>query len=176
MIRLVEDMLDASRLESRKFKIHKSPIRLDEIAKKTLDELSRLAGLKEQAVSLAVKGRLSEINGDDRRIKQVFDNLLTNAIKYTPAKGRIEVTIEEEPTQVRISIADDGIGIDSKDQHKLFQKFYTGSGSSLTREPGRMGLGLAIAKGIVEAHEGRIWVESEIAKGSRFIFTLPKHV
>jgi signal transduction histidine kinase len=175
MIRLVEDMLDTSRLESRKFKIHKSPIQLDEIARKALEELSRLAGLKEQVVSLTIKGHLSEIDGDERRIKQVFNNLLTNAIKYTPAKGKIDVTIEDEPLQVKVSIADDGIGIDKKDQHKLFQKFFTGSGSSLIREPGRMGLGLAIAKGIVEAHKGQIWAESEMGKGSLFVFTLPKN-
>ncbi len=71
-------------------------------------------------------------------------------------------------------ISDDGIGIAKKDQNKIFQKFFTGSGSSLTRESGRMGLGLAIAKGIVEAHEGSIWVESEVGKGSTFVFTLPK--
>jgi len=173
MIRLVEDMLDTSRLESRKLKIHKSSIKIEEIAMKVLEELSRLAGLKEQTVSLATEGNLSEIEGDERRIKQVFNNLLTNAIKYTPNKGKINVLIKGEPGQVRVLISDDGIGIAKKDQDKIFQKFFTG-GSSLTRESGRMGLGLAIAKGIVEAHDGSIWVESEIGKGSTFVFTLPK--
>jgi two-component system NtrC family sensor kinase len=174
MIRLVEDMLDTSRLESRKLKIHKSPIKIEEIAMKVLQELSRLAGLKEQTVSLAVEGDLLEIEGDERRVKQVFNNLLTNAIKYTPDKGKINVLIKNEPQQIRVLISDDGIGIAKKDQNKIFQKFFTGSGSSLTRESGRMGLGLAIAKGIVEAHEGSIWVESEVGKGSTFVFTLPK--
>jgi signal transduction histidine kinase len=174
MIRLVEDMLDTSRLESRKLKIHKSPIKIEEIAMKVLEELSRLAGLKEQTVSLTTEGNLSEMEGDERRIKQVFNNLLTNAIKYTPDKGKINVMIKDEPEQVRILISDDGIGIAKKDENKIFQKFFTGSGSSLTRESGRMGLGLAIAKGIVEAHEGSIWVESELGKGSTFVFTLPK--
>ncbi|MCX6668996.1 MAG: ATP-binding protein [Methanothrix sp.] len=174
MIRLVEDMLDTSRLESRKLRIHKSPIKIEEIAMKVLEELSRLAGLKEQTVSLTTEGNLSEIEGDERRIKQVFNNLLTNAIKYTPDKGKIDVMIKDEPEQVRILISDDGIGIAKKDENKIFQKFFTGSGGSLTRESGRMGLGLAIAKGIVEAHEGSIWVESEVGKGSTFVFTLPK--
>ena len=174
MIRLVEDMLDTSRLESRRLKIHKSPIKIEDIAMKVLEELSRLAGLKEQVVSLTTEGRLSEIEGDERRIKQVFNNLLTNAIKYTPDKGKINVMIKDEPEQIRILISDDGIGIANKEQNKIFQKFFTGSGSSLTRESGRMGLGLAIAKGIVEAHEGNIWVESELGKGSTFVFTLPK--
>ena len=175
MIRLVEDMLDTSRLESRALKINKSPIRVDDIARTVLDDMSRLAGLKEQTVSLTVEGSLSELEGDGRRIKQVFNNLLTNAIKYTPKKGKIRVIITDDPEDICVSIIDNGIGIAKKDQSRIFEKFYTGSGSSLTKESGRMGLGLAIAKGIIEAHEGRIWVASEIGKGSTFIFTLPKN-
>ncbi len=174
MIRLVEDMLDVSRLESKALKINKYLIRVDDIARKALDDLSRLAGLKEQSVSLTIEGELPEVEGDDRRIKQVFSNLLTNAIKYTPKKGKIDVIITDETEDIRVSIIDNGIGVAKKDQQRIFEKFYTGSGSSLTRESGRMGLGLAIAKGIIEAHEGRIWVESEVGRGSTFIFTLPK--
>ena len=175
MIRLVEDMLDVSRLESKVLKINKYPIWIDDIARKVIDDLSRLAGLKEQSVSLTVEGLHSEIEGDGRRIKQVFNNLLTNAIKYTQEKGKIDVIITNEPEEVCVSIIDNGIGVAKKDEYRIFEKFYTGSGSSLTRESGRMGLGLAIAKGIIEAHEGHIWVESEIGKGSTFIFTLPKN-
>jgi signal transduction histidine kinase len=174
MIRLVEDMLDVSRLESKALKINKYPIWVDDIARKAIDDLSRLAGLKEQSMSLTIEGLHSDVEGDGRRIKQVFNNLLTNAIKYTPEKGKIEVIITDEPEDVCVSIIDNGIGVAKKDQHRIFEKFYTGSGSSLTRESGRMGLGLAIAKGIIEAHEGRIWVASEIGMGSTFIFTLPK--
>lgn len=176
MIRLVEDMLDTSRLESKALKINKYPIRVDDIARKVLDDLNRLAGLKEQSVSLTVEGCLAEVEGDGRRIKQVFNNLLTNAIKYTPKKGIIKVIITDEPGDVCVSIIDNGIGIAKKDQYRIFEKFYTGSGSSLTKESGRMGLGLAIAKGIIEAHEGRIWVASDIGKGSTFVFTLPKKI
>jgi PAS domain S-box-containing protein len=174
MIRLVEDMLDTSRLESKKFKIQRTPMRIEEIARSALEELSRLAGLKEHTLSLKIEGELSYIEGDGRRIKQVFNNLLTNAIKYTPDKGCIEVAIKNEPGQVRVSISDNGIGIAKKDQVKIFEKFYTGSGHSLTRESGRLGLGLAIAKGIVEAHDGKLWLESEPGIGSTFFFTLPK--
>lgn len=175
MIKLVEDMLDTLRLESKKFKIQKNTIQLDEIASNAMDDLSRLAGLKEHNISLKVKGQIPRVRGDERRIKQVFNNLLTNAIKYTPKKGCIVVMIEDEPHRVRVSIKDNGIGISKKEQSKIFEKFFTGGGGSLTRESGRMGLGLAIAKGIVEAHEGRIWVESEPGVGSTFIFTLPKY-
>jgi PAS domain S-box-containing protein len=175
MIRLVEDMLDTLRLESKKFKIQRSTIRIEEIASNAMDDLSRLAGLKEHSISLKVSGQIPRVRGDERRIKQVFNNLLTNAIKYTPKRGCIIVMIEDEPHQVRVSIVDNGIGISKKEQSKIFEKFFTGGGGSLTRESGRMGLGLAIAKGIVEAHEGRIWVESEPGFGSTFAFTLPKY-
>ena len=174
MIRLVEDMLDTSRLESKALKINKSLIRVDDIARKVLDELGRLAGLKEQTISIFIEGTTPEVEGDGRRIKQVFNNLLTNAIKYTPKKGNIRVIITDDLQDVCISIIDNGIGIAKKDQSRIFEKFYTGDGSLLTKESGRMGLGLAIAKGIIEAHEGRIWLASEIGKGSTFIFTLPK--
>ncbi|HNX08860.1 MAG TPA: ATP-binding protein [Methanothrix sp.] len=174
MIRLVEDLLDVSRLESRALKINKSPIKVDDIARTVLDELGRLAGLKEQTVSLCIEGSPPEVDGDGRRIKQVFNNLLTNAIKYTPKNGTINVIITDDANDVCVSIVDNGIGIAKKDQSRIFEKFYTGSGNSLTKESGRMGLGLAIAKGIIEAHEGRIWVASEVGKGSTFVFTLPK--
>jgi signal transduction histidine kinase len=174
MIRLVEDMLDTSRLESKKFKIQKASLRIEEIAKSALEELSRLAGLKEQVLSLKIESAIPDINGDGGRIKQVFNNLLTNAIKYTPDGGTIELRIRDEVGQVCISVSDNGIGIAKKDQGRIFEKFYTGSKNSLIRESGRMGLGLAIAKGIVEAHEGKLCVESDPGKGSTFFFTLPK--
>jgi signal transduction histidine kinase len=175
MIRLVEDMLDTSRLESRKFKIQKQPIELEEMARSAIDEMSRLADLKEHSMLLKINKKLPQILGDEQRIRQVFSNLLTNAVKYTPNKGRIEVEIKEEKRNILVSISDTGIGVSEKEHAKIFEKFYTVGGKSLTRESERMGLGLTIARGIVEAHEGRIWVESEgEGKGSTFYFTLPK--
>lgn len=174
MIRLVEDMLDTLRLESRKFKIQKQSLKLDEIAKSAVDEVSRLADLKEHTISLRINRELPRIKGDRQRIKQVFGNLLTNAIKYTPNKGKINVELKDENGHLLVSISDNGIGIAEEEHDKIFEKFYTVGGKSLTRESERMGLGLTIAKGIVEAHGGRIWVESKLDKGSTFYFTLPK--
>lgn len=174
MIRLVEDMLDTSRMESRKFKIQKHPLNLVEIAKSAIEEISRLADLKEHTISLKAKDKVASIEGDGHRIKQVFSNLLTNAIKYTPNKGKIDVGIKNENGHLLVSISDTGIGIPEKEHEKIFEKFYTVGCKSLTRESERMGLGLTIAKGIVEAHGGKIWVESELNKGSTFYFTLPR--
>ncbi|MBN1323562.1 MAG: PAS domain-containing protein [Methanotrichaceae archaeon] len=173
MIRLVEDMLDTSRLESRRFKIQRRELQVEEIARTVIEDLSRLAGLREQTMSLTAMEGLPRVKGDEQRIKQVFSNLLTNAIKYTTNKGSIDVKIEDLGGTISVAISDTGVGIAKKDQEKIFEKFFTGGGSSLTRDAGRMGLGLAIAKGIVEAHGGRIWVESEVGKGSTFYFTIP---
>jgi len=174
MIGLVKDMLDTSRLEARKFKIQKHPMKLDEIAKNAVDEMSRLADMKEHSLSLKIFRKLPEIMADEHRIKQVFSNLLTNAIKYTPNKGTIDVRISNENSHILVSISDTGVGIPEEEHEKIFEKFYTVGEKSLTRDSDRMGLGLTIAKGIVEAHDGRIWVESEVNKGSTFYFTLPK--
>ncbi|MBU3967915.1 MAG: cell wall metabolism sensor histidine kinase WalK, partial [Euryarchaeota archaeon] len=126
-------------------------------------------------MSLKTNGELPKIEGDAQRIKQVFNNLLTNAVKYTPNKGRIEVEIKEEKKHILVSISDTGMGIPEEEHEKIFEKFYTVGGKSLMRESERMGLGLTIAKGIVEAHGGRIWVKSDgEGKGSSFYFTLPK--
>ncbi len=174
MIKLVEDMLDTLRLESRKFKIQKISLKLEEIARSSVDEVSRLADLKEQTMSMKVSDGLPKIRGDRQRIKQVFSNLLTNAIKYTPNAGKINVELSNENGHLFVSISDTGIGIAHEEQEKIFEKFYTVSGKSLTRESERMGLGLTIAKGIVEAHGGKIWVKSRLNGGSTFYFTLPK--
>ena len=168
--------IDTLRLDSRKFKIQKYPIKLEDIAKTAVDEVSKLADIKEHTISLRMNGKRHQIEGDAQRIKQVFNNLLTNAVKYTPNKGRIEVDVKEDKKGLLVSISDTGIGIPEKEHEKIFQKFYTVGGKSLLQESDRMGLGLTIAKGIVEAHGGRIWVESDgEGKGSIFYFTLPMY-
>lgn len=174
-IKLVEDMLDTSMLDLKKLKIYKSPARIEEIAKSVLEDISRLAETKKKTLSLKIETPLPIIDLDERRIKQVFNNLLTNAIKFTSDEGNIEVRIRDDEFDIRVSISDNGTGIRKEYQDKIFQKFFIGKGRSLIRESQGMGLGLAIAKGIVESHEGNIWVESEYGKGSTFLFTIPKH-
>jgi PAS domain S-box-containing protein len=174
MIRLVEDMLDTLRLESRKFRIQKHPLNLEKIAQATVEDVSRLADLKEHRMSLIINQNLPQIEGDEQRIKQVFNNLLTNAIKYTQNEGEIKVILNDKNGHILISISDNGMGIPEDEQELIFEKLYTVGGKSITRESERMGLGLTIAKGIVEAHDGEIWVKSEVNKGSTFYFTLPK--
>ena len=117
---------------------------------------------------------LPPVAGDEGRLLQVFDNLLGNAIKFSPEGGQILVTTEDAGTMVRASVSDPGIGIPEDQQERIFERFYQVNGSARRRFSG-VGLGLAIVKRIVETHGGQVWVESEHGKGSTFYFTIPKY-
>src|SRR5262245_28673389 len=118
--------------------------------------------------------RLGEYVGDERKIKQILLNLLSNAVKFTPEGGRIGINARKVDGAVEISVSDTGIGISPEDQAKIFEEFRQVGGDYAHKKEGT-GLGLTLAKKFVELHGGRIWVESEVGKGSRFIFTLPIH-
>ncbi len=117
--------------------------------------------------------RVGKITADKGRIQQVVDNILVNAIKFSPDGGTILLTMEEEPEQVIVKIADEGIGLPEDKVDRIFERFYQVDGTS-RRRFGGAGIGLAIVKRIIDAHDGEIWVESTINKGSTFYFTLPK--
>lgn len=174
MMEIVDDILDTSRLETKKFKLNRYPVKLENIAKRVIEELSKLAELKEHTLTLKIHSNLPNIIGDGERIRQVFNNLLSNAIRYTPNKGKIEIEIKNEDDHILTIVSDTGVGIPKHEIKKIFEKFYIGGGQSLSREAGRLGLGLSITKGVIEAHGGKIWVESTPGKGSRFYFTIPK--
>jgi signal transduction histidine kinase len=109
------------------------------------------------------------------RIGQVLTNLVSNAIKFTPAEGTVSLNAQSLDEQVQVSVRDTGIGIPKEEQDKVFERFYQVD-SSATRSYRGAGLGLTICKFIVEYHHGRIWVESEVGKGSAFHFVLPTHL
>jgi signal transduction histidine kinase len=156
----------------------------DQIPKKTELSLAKLArrALKgcaataEQA-GLILEGRIPKdvapVMGDVGRLMQVFDNLLQNAIKFSPDGGHIVVVVEELADVVRASVSDEGVGIPKELHEKIFERFYQADGSARRRFAG-VGLGLTIAKRIVNAHGGDIWVESEPGAGSTFYFSVPK--
>ena len=111
--------------------------------------------------------------GEAGKIEQVLRNLLTNAIKYSPTGARVEAGLYRQGDQVQVVISDTGMGISKEDQERIFERFYRVD-KARSRQMGGTGLGLAIAREIMELHGGRIWVESELGKGSRFWLTFPK--
>src|SRR5262245_14843802 len=116
---------------------------------------------------------LGEYVGDERKIKQILLNLLSNAVKFTPEGGRIGITARKVDGAVEISVRDTGVGISPEDQAKIFEEFRQ-VGSNYAHKTEGTGLGLTLAKKFVELHGGRIWVESEVGKGSTFSFSLPE--
>ncbi|MCC6442677.1 MAG: response regulator [Armatimonadetes bacterium] len=173
LISLVNDLLDIARLESGRFSIRLEPCDLTRVIRQAIDMLKVQADEKEILLTMEIEKTLPALSADKERILQVLNNLISNAVKYSPGDTKVSVAAEEYAQEVVVTISDQGIGISPEDQKRLFQKFYRVDSSS-TREVGGTGLGLAICKHIVEMHQGRIWVESEPGKGSRFRFALPK--
>jgi two-component system phosphate regulon sensor histidine kinase PhoR len=115
---------------------------------------------------------LPDVAGDPRRLQEVLQNLLDNAIQYTLPGGKIVLNAELKNDYVVFTVSDTGIGIPTADQPRIFERFYRVD-AARSREAGGTGLGLAIAKHLVEVHGGRVWVESEVGVGSRFHFSVP---
>ena len=132
------------------------------------------AGRRGIALGRTIDQDVGMIRGDERKVKQVLLNLLSNAIKFTPEGGRIDVRATVNDGLVEVSVTDTGVGIAPEDQEKVFEEFRQ-VGSDYAHKVEGTGLGLTLAKKFVELHGGKIWVESEVGKGSTFTFTLPIH-
>ena len=172
---LVKDILDTSRLESGRMQLKKDDINLEEIIKGAVASLDCIAESRKQLIELELDGRL-QARGDKRKIVEVLENLISNAIKYTPANGKISVHSEKHNDMVLISIKDNGIGFTREEKRNLFTQFGKieryGEGFDINVDGS--GLGLYISKKIVELHGGKIWMESKGRnKGSTFYFSLP---
>jgi len=168
---LIDDILDLTRLESGKL-----PMNFGKVDVKYLCDYVRLmhkpqAEQKHQTLELHAPSGLM-ISGDMERLVHSLGNLVSNAIKYTPEKGWVKIEAVNEEGAVRISVQDNGMGISEDHQQKLFQKFFRVKNKA-TRNIGGTGLGLCIAKSIVEAHEGTIAVNSKVGEGSTFTIHLP---
>jgi len=174
LLSLINDILDLSKVEAGKMELEVSGVKIVDLLQNSLIMIKEKAlahGINLE-VQTAQDIEALEIMGDERRLKQVIFNLLSNAAKFTPDGGAIKVEVRKEGKQLIISVSDTGIGMTPQEQKKLFQAFYQASGGIKDKTPGT-GLGLVITKAIVEKHGGRIWVESEgLNKGSRFTFTL----
>lgn len=171
----INRLLDVLKIDAKKMELIMKPVDMYRIVENSIQELEFQINRKELDISINID-RDMMINGDSFRIQQVFSNLISNAIKFTPKKGIIKVSAIREEDFYKIKIEDNGKGLTEKQINQLFGKFVTLEKTSenfSTLEKGS-GLGLYIAKGIIEAHEGKIWVTSEgLNKGSKFFFTLP---
>ncbi|MBN1872126.1 MAG: PAS domain-containing protein [Candidatus Omnitrophica bacterium] len=171
---LIDDLLDLSKIEAGKLKLKYELASVGKIIDDTIENLFTWAKTKSISVVKKVSEALPEVNMDADRILQVMNNLVGNAIKFTPENGTItiEAKLLEDKEELEVSVADTGIGITQEDMEKIFDRFYQAGERTLTDISGT-GIGLSISKEIVELHGGRIRVESNESVGAKFIFTIP---
>jgi GAF domain-containing protein len=175
LLSLINEILDLSKVEAGRMELEVAvfdlPLAIDN-ARTFVRERATRHGI---TLDVAVDESLGDFVGDERKIKQILLNLLSNAVKFTPEGGRIGIIARQVDRAVEISVSDTGVGIAPEDQPKIFEEFRQ-VGSDYTHKVEGTGLGLTLAKKFVELHGGRIWVESEVGKGSKFTFTLPTNV
>lgn len=169
MNRMIQDLLDVKRMETGRLTIDAQPEEPAALINDTVDMLRPLAVGSTVRLDTSIEENLPLVHADAARIQQVLSNLVGNAVKFTPRDGRITVCAERSDGEVRFSVIDTGSGIPAEQLPHIFGRFWQARASDRRG----IGLGLAIAKGIVEAHNGRIWVESHVGLGSTFYFTLP---
>jgi signal transduction histidine kinase len=172
MLQLIEDVLQFSTIESGKIELRLQRFEPAELVKRHVVLNRVIAARKNIAIELDIEPNLPALDADPQKIEQVLENLISNAIKFSPPQAVVNVSLKREGHQLKIAVADQGPGIPEAERVKLFKPFSRTSVQPTGREKST-GLGLAIARNIVEAHHGRIWLESEVGKGSTFSVTLP---
>jgi signal transduction histidine kinase len=168
---LIDDLFELARLESGALRLDRSPSPVQDLISEALERMTAQAGRKGLQLAGEVVGDPPPVLIDGQQVTRVLLNLVQNAIRHTPADGSVTLRAQPAEDGVLVEVRDTGEGIGADDLPRVFDRFYRGD-PARTREAGA-GLGLAIARGIVEAHGGRIWVESEPGRGTRFAFTLP---
>ncbi len=172
LMNMIGDLLDIGKLEEGKLLLRKELVDLEEIVRENIAELSLVAEDEEKRLLIECEGPLPSLTADRDLLYRVVGNLLSNAIRHSSSGGEIRVRIHRpSPDRLQVDVIDQGEGIPREEQEKIFEKFWQVASGSARR--GGLGLGLTFCKMAVEAHGGRIWVESEPGKGSTFSFTLP---
>lgn len=169
--RIIEDIITLQRIDSGNLQLE--AVAMADLLQTAVAGHSMVAEKKGLTVRMAPTQVKGIVNIDKGRVNQVIDNLIGNAIKFSPDGGVITVNLIEQDDVVCVSVTDQGIGMATDKHQRIFERFYQIDGSS-RRRFGGTGIGLAIVKRIIDAHHGKIWVESELNKGSSFLFTLPK--
>jgi signal transduction histidine kinase len=171
LLSLINDILDLSKIEAGRMELELEDFDLPGAIDNALTLVRERAGRRGIALGRAIDGRVGTIRADERKVKQVLLNLLSNATKFTPEGGRVDVRAAVNDTMLEVSVADTGVGIAPEDQEAVFEEFRQ-VGTAATKVEGT-GLGLALSRKFIELHGGRIWVKSEVGVGSTFTFTLP---
>jgi two-component system, OmpR family, phosphate regulon sensor histidine kinase PhoR len=172
LARLTDDLLRLSQMDADRLGLEIRGVGVQQFVESCVETAQRPAAERDLRISVNLSNRLPDIAADRRRLAEVLQNLLDNAIQYTPPGGQIMLSASADGSEVTFTVSDTGIGIPQTDQPRIFERFYRVD-VARSREVGGTGLGLAIAKHLVEAHGGRIWVESEVGQGSQFHFTVP---
>ena len=170
LAQMVQELGELSRIESGEAPLQKKPVNIAGAIEHAVDRLRAQADRAGLNLDFVIPSALPKVMADEARVEQVLVNLIHNAIKFTPAGGRISISANARDSDILVSVSDTGVGIPAEDLPRIFERFYKADKS---RSGGGTGLGLAIAKHIVEAHGGRIWAESVEGRGSIFNFTLP---
>lgn len=168
----VEELLDISRIEEGKLDIEPKPIFLEEIVNEVLTELSVWIKANNCEVSFKKPKKLSKVLADRKRIHQVIQNFITNAVLYKEGSGKIDISLEQKDQQILFTCKDSGVGVPEKEAKKVFSKFYR-SEKSMEIDPSGAGLGLYINKSVIELMGGKIWFEKNKEGGMIFYFSLP---
>jgi signal transduction histidine kinase len=171
LLSLINDILDLSKVEAGRMELELTHFDLPQAISNALTLVRERAASRAIALHQAVDERLGQIRGDERKVKQVLLNLLSNALKFTPEGGRVEVRGSIVDGMAEISVTDTGVGIAPEDQEAVFEEFRQ-VGTADKKVEGT-GLGLTLSRKFIELHGGRIWLKSQVGVGSTFTFTLP---
>ncbi len=174
LLYLINDVLDLSKIESGKMELRLRDIALTDVIDSLKSTMMPILTQRKQSLDVEVEEGLPLVHADEAKVRQVLFNLLSNATKFTPDGSKLKVEAGRKDGWCQVSVVDNGIGIKKEEQEMVFEAFYRVD-TPLVRERGGTGLGLTVAKQIIENHGGQIWIESEHGKGSRFIFTLPSN-
>jgi PAS domain S-box-containing protein len=169
---LVNDLLDISRIEAGRIKLEPVPLRMEEIVREVCDDVAETIRERGLTLELDLPTAIPAVHTDRNRIIRVLVNLLSNAYRYTPAGGTITVSVRQVRGAVQVDVADTGIGIGEEDQERVFEPFYRANQPLVNQQTGT-GLGLPIVRSLIQMLGGRLWLQSELGKGSTFSFTLP---
>jgi len=172
LLGLIDHVLDLSKIESGRTELKLAEVSLPEVIESLKNTMLPILKPRRQSLNIRIAEDLPPVYADKAKLRQVFFNLLSNSSRFTPEGGRIEIKAVSNGTHCQVSVSDNGIGIKKEDQERIFEPFCQ-LDNTPTRGGSGTGLGLVVVKQIVERHGGRIWLESEYGKGSRFSFTLP---